>query len=154
MPWTNDNLDLLVSQARKILLNEFPDLFTAQIYVCTQLEMIERIKKEVKREEFKSGIKKYLARFIIGKYFAVENIIWLVEGKGENLPTLIHELLHSIQECSPHRENIVNFLVYKMLDNTDFIDQKVLKEWIEIQKTVSYKEIKERLLSEGDCEDF
>ena len=82
MPWTNDNLDLLFSKARKILLNEFPDIFTARIYICTQLEMIEKIKKEIKREEFKGEIKKYLARFIIGKYYAEENIIWLVEGKG------------------------------------------------------------------------
>ena len=126
----------------------------SQGFSSTQLEMIEKIEKEIKREEFKGEIKKYLPRFIIGKYYAGENVIWLVEGKEVNLPALIHELLHSIQKCTPNRENIVDFLVYKMLDNENSIDQKVLKEWNEIEKTFGFKVIKERLLSERDCEDF
>ena len=41
-----------------------------------------------------------------------------------------------------------------MVHNERIIDQKVLKEWIEIENTVGFKAIKEKLLSEGDCEDF
>ena len=146
MPWTTDRLNLLIVQARKLLLKEFPDtIFSADVFICSQMEMINRTKEE---------IKKYYPSFIIGKYFSKENIIWLVEGKGDNLPTLLHELLHSIQKCSPNRENIVDFLVHKMLDNVDSIDQKVLNEWNEIEKAVGFKAIKERLRSEGDCEDF
>lgn len=154
MPWTNDELDQLILKARKLILKEFPDIFTVQVYICTQLEMIQKIKKEIKRDEFKGEIKKYLARFVIGKYFAGDNVIWLVEEKGENLPTLIHELLHSIQKCAPHRENIVNYLVYKILNDPQTIEPRMLKDWNEIEKNVGFKVIKEKLLSEGDCEDF
>ncbi len=154
MPWINDNLDLLILKAREILLKEFDNNFTAQIYVCSQSEMIERIKTEIRREENKAWFIENLATYVIGKYFASDNTIWLVEGEGENLPTIIHELLHSIQKCSPHRENIVEFLVYKLFDNAALINQRLLKDWIEIERIFGYKKIKERLLSEGDCEDF
>jgi len=154
MPWTNDNLDTLITKARQLLLKEFPDVFTAQVYICTQSEMIDRIKKEITREEFKGEVKRYLARFVIGKYFAPGHVIWLVEGKGETLPTLLHELLHSIQRCGPHRENIVNYVVYKILNRPDLIDHRIREEWEEIEKSVGFKEIKKRFRSEGDCEDF
>ncbi|TXT64253.1 MAG: hypothetical protein BAJALOKI1v1_590013 [Promethearchaeota archaeon] len=78
IPWTNDNLDDLISEAHELLLKEFPDLFTTQIYISTQREMIERIKREIKRDDFKGEIKKYLARFVIGKYFESDHVIWFV----------------------------------------------------------------------------
>lgn len=145
MPWTTDRLESLISEARTLLLREFPDNFSASIYICSQAEMIDKTKEEMRET---------LARFVIGKYFAKENMIWLVEGNGVNLPTLIHELLHSIQKCSPHREQIVEYIVYKLLEHSCSIDQALLRDWEEIETSVGFDKIKERLLSEGDCEDY
>lgn len=154
MPWTTDRLDFLISEVRELLLKEFPDIFTASIFICSQIEMVINIKKQIKRDEFKGEIQDYLAKFIIGKYFAEENVIWLVEGKGDNVPTLLHELLHSIQKCAPHRENIIEYLMYKLMDRSDIIDHRLLIEWKEIEKTHGFEVIKEKLLSKSDCEDF
>jgi hypothetical protein len=80
--------------------------------------------------------------------------IWLVQGRGENFPTLLHEMLHSIQKCTPNRENIVDFLVYKLTGQRDSILPEILADWIEIEKSIGLKNVKQRLISEGDCEEF
>ena len=117
--------------------------------------MIHKIRNGIKdKTHFRGKITHYLAKFVAGKYFSQDDTIWLVQGKGVDLPTLVHEFLHSIQVCRPHRENIVEYLVYKLLKDCTLIDERKLNEWREIEKQVGWKGIKQRLVLEGDCEDM
>ncbi len=70
------------------------------------------------------------------------------------METLIHECLHSIQECEPHRENIVKYLTYRLTQNPKVIEPLLLAEWKEIEQQEGIESIKRRLITQGDCEDF
>lgn len=89
-----------------------------------------------------------------GKHFFLKNEIWLIQQDGEQYEILVHELLHSIQRCSPDREGIVYYLTYKLTKNPAVIPVKKLQEWQEIEKSVGLKTIVKQLLLEKGCEEF
>ena len=99
-------------------------------------------------------IKEVYLHDVIGKYFSQKNEIWLLDGKGVNIEVLTHELLHSIQRCKPNRENIVDYITYKLTGLTNQILDDILQEWNEIEKSIGFKVIVKQLLIEKDCEEF
>ena len=158
MPWITDSFSATVSEAKNLIYQEFSLHADAVVSLCTQKEMIERVTRELSMRTISKPRFNNLVRFIlpllVGKYFKETNEIWIIDGKGDDFPTLVHELLHSIQACSPHREGIVDFLTYKLTDDQTFVDPFLLKDWVEIEMLHGLESIKQRLLAQGDCEDF
>ena len=91
---------------------------------------------------------------IVGKYFKKPPEIWLVEGRDDTLSDLLHEVLHAIQLCHPHREGIVDYLTFMLTKDNKAIAEYDLENWREIAKGVRFKDIFKQLLSKGDCENF
>lgn len=158
MPWQPEPFNSVIQEAKVFIFDNFKINTTANIFICSFNELEKTILKELKdtniNEEKIEHIKKIYIKRVIGKYFSKTNEIWLLEGKGNNLEVLIHELLHSIQKCSPNRENIVDFLTYKITGLRTQIPNETLKEWLEIEKSYGFKKIKHQFLLEEDCEDF
>ncbi|MHA1734069.1 MAG: hypothetical protein ACTSU5_19175 [Promethearchaeota archaeon] len=162
MPWTNDRLRTLVGQTQQLLVREFRVNVTAEVLLCTREEMIRRFTREVEARastenwppEHLENWKEFLIPMVEGKYFGDTDEVWLVAGVGDTRPTLIHELLHSIQECHPKREPIVQFLTYRLTRDASTINGDLRGEWEEIERQTGLSGIKERLLKPGDCEDF
>ena len=67
---------------------------------------------------------------------------------------MFHELLHSIQQCDPNREGIVDYLTWYYIKDSTMIDPYTLEDWREIKRTVGLSQIQQRLLTAGDCEEF
>ena len=158
MPWLNDSFLKIVKRAKQRILLDFSIQSSAEVLLCTQAEIVEATYSEIQDtvesiKELKL-LKIHILPDLIGKYFKSKDEIWLVIGKGDNFNILIHEMLHSIQICSPHREHITEFLSFKLTDAIDLIDPYVLEDWLEVEKLVGFDEIKERFLKKGDCEDF
>lgn len=157
MPWINPDLEPIIKKAKEILKVHFQFKFNITIRVCTLKEMTnETIKEALQNGKSETQINKMklVLPLIKAKFFYFLNEIWLVDEKGETLFTIVHELLHSIQECSPKRENINFFICYKLLDDSSRLTSSQLKDWLEIEKTVGFEKIKERLLTLGHCEEF
>lgn len=158
MPWTSPELLKFSEKANFFINREFSVEIRAQLFIVTKEEMTHDIIEELKLDGYNhnsiSILEEIFIPKVIGKYFKRSHEIWIIQKKGENLDTVIHEYLHSIQKCSPNREGIVDYITYKITGNQVYIDPYDLKDWREIEKTYSYKEIKVRLLSEGDCEHF
>lgn len=161
MPWTTTELETLAAKAKVLVIDEFKDFSSLKdcpVFIASAEEMQDAILEELVQLNYsKEAIKKiqdYYLKFVIGKYFKLTSEIWLLHGKGDNMITIVHELLHSIQQCEPNREGIVDFLTYKITTESQYIDNYELADWQEIEETHSYKKIKTRLVSKGDCEDF
>lgn len=157
MTWIDQNLLPLLDKAKKMIEENFECTVTAKVYVCDleelQNQMIEEFKEklltQLDREVFQ-----YTLDNIEGRYLKKRNEIWLVSQRGENVETILHEYLHSIQKCTKNRENIVKYLTYKLTEKENVIEEEMLKEWLEIEKQEGLKKIKDRLLQPGDCEEF
>lgn len=157
IPWLDPKLDALDQKARQLIHTLFPNTTQCIVLVCTREELIEAVKKElrkcgmseviVKQQEPKLG-------FICGKLFREQKEVWVVEDEGENLDIIVHELLHNIQVCDVNREGITDFITYKLTKNPDWIDPYTLDNWLEIERQLGFKMIKRRFLTEGDCEDL
>lgn len=161
MPWTTKELEKIAKEAKSLVAKEFKILSSKldnPIFIASKEELQQAILDELKQLHYSNhAIQKIQERFlpfVIGKYFKLTNEIWLLHGKEDNIYTIVHELLHSIQRCEPNREGIVDFLTYKITGSSQYIDHFELADWLEIEKTTSYAKIKMRLIGEGDCEDF
>ena len=161
MPWQTQKLNEMVSTAKSLVAKSFnypvSDLKT-QIYIAQKDELITEIISELKilnySKESITKIKNHYLSFVVGKFFRFTNEIWLLHNKGENIDTIVHEFLHSIQKCKPNREGIVDYLTYKITGNLKYINFYDLSDWQEIEKSVSFQKIQKRLISDGDCQDF
>lgn len=157
MVWNNPDLSPLIIKAKNLVSSEFFIKPNIPIFICTVEEMKQGIQEELIQrqlpEEKKLFIEKQSHR-VLGKFFKFKKEIWLVHKKGEDMDTLIHELLHSIQQCLPNRERIVFYLTYKLTKVEEAIPIKLKNEWMEIEHQEGHDSIKNRLLTNGDCEDF
>ena len=158
MPWQPEPFNSVIKEAKVLIFDHFKINTSANIFICSFSELEKAILKELKdtniTEEKIEHIKKIHIKRVIGKYFSKTNDIWLLEGKGNNIEVLMHELLHSIQKCSPNREKIVDYLTYKITGLRTQIPNEIFKEWREIEKNYGYKKIKTPFLLQKDCEDF
>lgn len=157
MPWDNTELHPVIQKARNVLQIHFDDAFETPIRICK----LSEIRKETIREGNMDGknetqIKRIqsIMPFMRGKFFHSLQQIWLVEEKGENLFTIVHELIHSIQKCAPKRETITFFICYKILDDSSRLTKSELNDWLAIEKMVGFERIKTRLFTPGHCEEF
>ena len=157
MTWFDPEFQPVIDEAKELVYKMFLCDLSANVFHCSLKEIkdtvikefIDKLRSPLEREVFFFEL-----AFIEGRYFRDKNEIWLVEHRGNNLETLIHEYIHSIQKCNPHRENIVKYLTYKITRNIKTIENNLLKEWVEIEKIEGIKDIKKRLVTSGDCDDF
>lgn len=157
MPWENPANQHIIQQARKLIKKEFSIHISAQILVCSRSELIKKCLIELQEQNINKKLvekEKRRLKFIFGKYFKENNEIWLVEREGEVLDIVLHEFLHSIQECHTSKEGIVDYITFKLTNDLSWIDAYTLKNWLEIEKSVGYKNIKRKLISNEDCEEF
>ena len=155
--WLNPILDPLILRTKIIIQQNFKKTITAKIYVCTLEELAEAVIDEMsngKRPQWEQDYIKLVIPHLEGQYLQGKNEIWLVEGKGEIKHVILHEMIHSIQICQPNRENINDYICYRLLKDDGFIDQSIIIEWKEIEKTVGFKKILNRIITQGDCEEF
>ena len=161
MPWQSDNLKILINKAIDLNFEFFKEIdlkkITIPVFICTVNEMEEAVVEEAllqnKNRNSINRLKKLIPR-MYGKYFDASKKIYVIEGKGERIETIIHEFLHSIQNCMSKREGIVRFLAFKITDNQKVITDFDLNDWQEIEKSVGLKTIKLQLLARKNCEDF
>lgn len=157
MTWSDPNLQPIIDQAKEMIEDYFNCRVTAQIFLCEleelQNQMIDEF-KETLITNLDREIFHYTIENIEGRFIKNRNEIWLVNQKGDNLETIIHEYIHSIQKCTHHRENIVKFLTYKLTQKENVIEEGMLNEWLEIEKQEGLEKIKDRILKSGDCEEF
>ena len=157
MPWTTRVLLSLSKELEIFIEQEFAVKPNCAVLLCTSEEMIERIQRDPFFRSLTAEERENLniqLPYIFGKYFRNEHEIWVVDGKGNNKAIMFHELLHSIQQCEPNRENIVEYLTWHYIKDSTVIDPYTLEDWREIERTVGLPKIKRRLLTKGDCEDF
>lgn len=157
MPWQNLESFELTKKAQFLLKKHYNFEIKSQVYIVTEEEMVVNVLEEqtkIGRTTKELEMIKIELKYILGRYFATKDEIWLVEGKGVVIDVLFHELLHVKQKCTPHREHIVDYLTYKITRNKEFIKDSVVKDWEEIEKNEGLKKILERLQKEGDCEEF
>jgi len=157
MVWTNPDLEPIIKRSRDLIKEFFNETVTATIFVCTLQEMAEEVVKEMNQEHRSSWEQNYI-RLVIpsleGKYFNKKNEIWLVQHKGEKIHVVIHEMIHSFQVCRPNRENIIDYICYKLLNDSSFIKEGIINEWKEIEKNYGFKAILNNIRSNSDCEEF
>jgi hypothetical protein len=156
MRYPSDQLLESIDKAKRLIFEHFQINIEADISVCTIDEMINRLNQIYSPKALPIFEKiKPLIHYLDGKYFREEQEIWLIEERGENLPTIMHEMLHSIQKCdADHREPIVHYLTFKLTGDKTGIYNTLIEDWREIERIYGLNQIKERLISEGDCEDF
>jgi hypothetical protein len=161
MPWQTQELQKLVLTAKNLVVKTFQLLISdlkTQVFIAQKDELQNAILAELKELKYSqkaiSKIKTYFLPYVIGKFFKLTNEIWVLHGKGDNVDTIVHEFLHSIQKCETNREGIVDYLTYRMTGNQQYLDVYELVDWQELEKSVSLKKIKEKLISIGDCQDF
>ena len=161
MPWQSDNLKILINKAIELIFEFFKEIdlkkITVPVFICTVKEMEEAVIEEAllqnKTQKSINRLKNLIPR-MYGKYLDASKKIYVIEGKGERIETIIHEYLHSIQNCITKREGIVRFLTFKITDNQKVITDFDLKDWLEIEKSVGLKTIKMQLLAQKNCEDI
>ena len=158
MPWSNDKLRSKIEQSRtsiEAFLGIVPD---AVVYLCTRDEMTARVKAELLQRGTSTSkvafLETHVFSLLLGKFFASTNEVWLIEGKGATDAILVHELLHSVQKCYPKRENICDYLTYRITNDTTIMEGKLRTEWAEIERVHSIDQIKSRFLADGNCEDI
>lgn len=158
MPWKTETLNQLEAKVRTLIQEQFEIDFNVRIWVCDELEMENAVIDELKAQQISpqriAYFKSNFIPFIIGKFFRQSNQILLIQGKGEIISVLLHEILHSIQRCAPHRENIVDYIVFRILHKRNEIAENIIHDWEELEKIHGFEKIKARLIHTGDCEDF
>lgn len=156
MVWQDEQVNELVQKAKDILRELISKRIEAEVYICTFNELKSTLENELQETVSENELKYIMRRieYIDGRYFKKKNEIWLVNDRGVNLDTILHELIHSIQECSENREGIVYYVTYKLTKNKEHINDYLLKDWEEIEKIHGMKKIISRILKEGDCEEF
>ena len=158
MPWLPDAFLMVIAEAGRLIQKEFGITPKASVFLCSSGELDDAVLREIERINLTAvqirKIKNVYLRRIIGKFFKESDEIWLLEGKGDNIETLVHELLHSIQKCAPNIENIVDYLTYKLTGSSTMILEFIIDDWSEIERIYGYGEIKLRLVTDGDCEEF
>lgn len=160
MPWISEEFSHVIKEGRALVETEFGVRPTAIVFFCTEEEIFQETRRELTSRSISSERLKFLEKKvfpqIIGKFFPEKKEIWLVDGKGTTVSTLVHELIHSIQKCAPHRENIVDFITYRILKGSEkpSIEPELLGEWTEIESQYGFARIKQNILRKGDCEDF
>ena len=160
MTWSDPSFIPTVTHAKSIIEESFGKSSNATILFCSLAELQVAVNQEYKDKNlspFQQQLLQHNLERIEGRFFSSTNEIWLVDGKGTNFETLIHELLHSIQQCNPHRENIVQFLTFRIVNdpnNHDIIEPATLRDWLEIEKQKGFDHIKKRIIFPGDCEEF
>ena len=116
MTWYDPNLQPIIDQAKKMIEEYFSCQVTSKVFLCTLEELQNQMIDEFK-DILKTALDKEVFQFTInnieGRFIKNRNEIWLLSQRGENLDTLLHEYIHSIQQCTNHRENIVKFLTNK-----------------------------------------
>ena len=139
MVWKDKNLEQLVQEAKKLLRTIISHDFNSEIFICSRLELELAITNELqgKISDKQFSQVKQSIDLIEGRYFKSTNQIWLVNDRGVSLDTIIHELLHTIQICSPNREGIIYFITYKLTHNNAHINSFLLRDWIEIEKIMA-----------------
>jgi len=119
---TSDQLLELVLQGRILIEKVFGVQVTAEIRVGTSTDLVPPIRKSfAERAPHLVSKLESLISDLDGIYLKDTHEIWIVQGRGENFQTVLHEMLHSIQNCTPNRENIVDFLVYFFIRNLDML---------------------------------
>ena len=158
MPWRDDSIVDIVSKAYALIEKEFSITPQVDVYLCSRDELIlavlEELQLSLKSSESIQYAKEYLLPSIIGKFFKLNQQIWLVDGYGNNIDTLLHEILHSIQECSGSREPITDFITFRLTGNRNYISDYDLENWLEIEHKNGWNQIKRSFRTPGDCEDF
>ena len=158
MPWSNDKLNSKIEQSRKKIKSFLGIRPEASVFLGTLNELITRVKNELlsggTSKEKVVFLENHIFPLLLGKYFKTTKEIWLVEGKKDFDSILVHELLHSVQNCSPKRENICDYLTYRITNDPTIMDKTLLLEWKEIERTYGLEAIKARFLADGNCEDF
>ena len=147
----------LVTEAKQLITQEFKVQMNANVELCTQNELVRKILEDAQKRNLSVAEIQSISLlfpFLYGKYFKHSNTAWVIRGKGDNLSVIVHELLHSIQICNPRRENIVDYITFRLTNEAKFIDPLVKREWEEIEKIYGWERIKQRILIEGDCENF
>ena len=116
MPWTTKELENLAGKAKSLVAKEFKissSKLDIPIFIVSIEEMQQAILDELNQlhysKEAIQKIQKLYLPFVIGKYLKLTSEIWLLQGKGDNIDTIVYELFHSIQSCEPNREGIVDF---------------------------------------------
>ena len=152
----SDQLLELIDRAKQLIYDQFEIQIDVTIPICSVDEMTTKL-KNIYATKAPTVYRKIepLIPFMEGKFFKEDREIWLIERIGENLATIVHEMLHSIQECdSTHREPIVHYLTYKLTGDKTGIYEPLIEDWQEIERMYNIKRILKRLISKGDCEDF
>ena len=147
--------------AQEIIIKEFGVGSNAEVFFCTINEFKQRFATEEMDTKFSPDIRELILKRVVpileGKVWKNTNEIWLINGKGDNLGTLIHEYIHSIHVCRPHREPIVEYLSMIICEDHNIsynINRNLYSEWEMIEKDVGFETIKKQILKKGDCEDF
>lgn len=157
MSLTNKKFLELVTRAKQAITQEFKIETTANVELCLENEVISLIVKDAQNRNLsESEIEsiKLKIPFLHGIYIKHSNTAYVILGRGDNLPIIIHELLHSVQLCNPHRHNILDYISFKLTKDARFIDPLLIREWEEIERTHTWENIKQRIFMTGDCEDF
>lgn len=158
MPWISSDSRILAEKAKTIIQREFSVPLECEIFLTNSSELEIAIIDELRELKYSKKaiekIKKHYLERIVGKYFKNRHEIWVLVDTGENIDTLVHEFLHSIQVCDENREGIVDFITFRLTGNKKYIDTYDLANWLEIEGTNGFRVIKKRLLTKGDCEEF
>ena len=158
MPWKDISISHLVDSAQVLIQSEFGLTPLPEFYLCTRDELIQATLEELRTNKINPESIRYAQEFllpsIIGKFFKLTKQIWLVDGLGTNIDTILHELLHSIQECFGSREPITDFITFHLTGNRAYINEYDLENWLEIEKKNGWIQIKKRYIKNGDCEEF
>jgi len=163
--WYTDELHKLFNKAKNLVENflkiKIPEVkvyITTEKYLVVILTNIYIKKGYVWEKARKIAVKQ--AKLIHGLYIRKRKTVFLKEDVGENLQTLVYELLHVIQKCdkSPIRKvKIVIFLTCLILKDKfkhDYLTEKIIEEWWRRISDKSVEVVKRRLLHEGDCNDI
>ncbi len=157
MPWTSHKIDQIARKLATLIYQEFKITPSCPAFLCTRKELQQRIHQHEYYQRLQEQERKYFdytLLYICGKYFSSTQEIWIVDECSNKQEILFHELLHSIQKCSPNREKIVSYLSWKILQDPTAIEEEIQHEWEEIEQQYGLAKIKQRLITEGDCEEF
>lgn len=157
MPWQTQALLELTKEAKDLIKKNYNLEINTPVYIVTEEEIVTDVLKEqnnIGRSKKELEKIKIELKYILGKYFALKNEIWLLEREGIIIDVIIHEMLHSVQKCIPHREHIVDYLTFKIIGNEAFILESTISDWGEIEKSYGMKKILERFQREGSCEEL
>ena len=156
MPWENPAIQPIIQQLHNLIKREFNLEVSAPFLICSINELKQACLLELEERNLQERLlvkERQRLDFIYGKYFKESHEIWLVEDKGDVLDVMLHEALHSIQVCHIDREDIVDYITFKLTNDRLWIDDYTLENWLEIEESNGFSGIKKRFLTEGDCED-